>query len=135
MRRGGTFFLDLLKGFLISESQCQCCTRLCAPVRSQFLMLEYARCSIFLMLAANLPLKIFRQILAKILHFQSNTQAKARSFSNARANSSSNSDVQACLTLLSTRIYSFQHVRFFHTRCNTTICFKVWWYMTITQLA
>ena len=55
-----------------------------------------------------------RQTLAKIVHFQSNTQAKARScrIFNARACSSSNFHFRTCSSLL--------NARFFHTRCNTT---------------
>ena len=111
------------------------------PVRSQFLMIEHARCSNFHFWACSSPLdaRFFhtrcntafenRQILAKIVHFWSNARAKARSCRIFQCSSMlepefgfssmleparySNVYFRACSSPLDARL--------FHTRCNTTI--------------
>ena len=109
------------------------------PVRSQFLMIEHARCSNFHFWACSSPLdaRFFhtrcntafenRQILAKIVHFWSNTRAKARSCRIFQCSSMlepefwfssmlepaqySNIYFRACSSPLDAQL--------FHTRCNT----------------
>ena len=109
------------------------------PVRSQFLMIEHARCSNFHFWACSSPLdaRFFhtrcntafenRHILAKIVHFWSNARAKARPCRIFQCSSMlepefwfssmlepaqySNIHFRACSSPLDARL--------FHTRCNT----------------
>ena len=110
------------------------------PVRSQFLMIEHARCSNFHFRACSSPLdaRFFhtrcntafenRQILAKIVHFWSNARAKARSCRIFQCSSmlepefgfSSMLEPARCSNIYFRACSSPLDARLFHTRCNTS---------------